>query len=94
MDFDFLKNNPSLQNISPEKLDFLMSFAQQNHAPDNQSMASSVMNAAGEAKNQGIQFSTSERELLINLLKQNMSKEEQQKVDKMMTLMQLMQRRQ
>ena len=30
MDYNFMKNNPDLSKISPEKLNFLMQFAAQN----------------------------------------------------------------
>ena len=69
MNLDFLKGNPALNDISPEKLQFLMDFASNNtDAKDAKSMASTVMNAANNAKQNGMTFSNTETTLLIELL--------------------------
>ncbi|MDE7436186.1 MAG: hypothetical protein K2N01_10280 [Lachnospiraceae bacterium] len=88
MNLDFLKGNPALNNISPEKLQFLMDFASQNHSGgDMKSMANTMMNAANNARSQGMTFSNTETELLIEILKQNMSEEERKKADQMLKMM-------
>ena len=89
MNLDFLKGNPALNDISPEKLQFLMDFASNNaDTKDAKSMASTVMNAANNAKQNGMTFSNTETTLLIELLKQNMSEAERVKADKMLQMMQ------
>lgn len=94
MNLDFLKGNPALNDISPEKLQFLMDFASNNtDAKDAKSMASTVMNAANNAKQNGMTFSNTETTLLIELLKQNMSEAERAKTDKMLQMMQMLQKR-
>ena len=94
MNLDFLKGNPALNDISPEKLQFLMDFASNNtDAKDAKSMASTVMNAANNAKQNGMTFSNTETTLLIELLKQNMSEAERAKTDKMLQKMQMLQKR-
>ena len=94
MNLDFLKGNPALNDISPEKLQFLMDFASNNtDAKDAKSMASTVMNAANNAKQNGMTFSNTETTLLIELLKQNMSEAERVKADKMLQMMQMLQKR-
>lgn len=93
MNLDFLENNPALQNISKEKLNFILDFAQKANCKDNQSAASSIAGAASQAKRQGIQFSSAETTLLIELLKQNMSEAERKKADRMLMLIQTMQKR-
>lgn len=93
MNLDFLKGNPALNDISPEKLQFLMDFASNNaDTKDAKSMASTVMNAANNAKQNGMTFSNTETTLLIELLKQNMSEAERVKADKMLQMMQMLQK--
>jgi hypothetical protein len=94
MNLDFLKGNPALNDISPEKLQFLMDFASNNaDTKDAKSMASTVMNAANNAKQNGMTFSNTETTLLIELLKQNMSEAERVKADKMLQIMQMLQKK-
>ena len=94
MNLNFLKGNPALNDISPEKLQFLMDFASNNtDAKDAKSMASTVMNAANNAKQNGMTFSNTETTLLIELLKQNMSEAERVKADKMLQMMQMLQKK-
>jgi len=94
MNLDFLKGNPALNDISPEKLQFLMDFASNNaDTKDAKSMASTVMNAANNAKQNGMTFSNTETTLLIELLKQNMSEAERVKADKMLQMMQMLQKK-
>lgn len=88
MNLDFLKGNPALNDISPEKLQFLIDFATHNQpGGDTKSMASTMMNAATTARKQGMTFSDTETELLVEILKQNMSEVERQKADQMLKLM-------
>lgn len=94
MNLDFLKGNPALNDISPEKLQFLMDFASNNaDTKDAKSMASTVMNAANNAKQNGMTFSNTETTLLIELLKQNMSEAERVKADKILQMMQMLQKK-
>lgn len=93
MNLDFLSNNPNLQNIDKQKLDFLMEFAGQNPTGDAKNMAGVLMNAAATAKNNGVEFSQDETDVLFELLKQNMSPPEQKKADQVMMLMKTMRRR-
>lgn len=93
MNLDFLKNNPNLNSMDPEKLNFLMNFAMQNPSGDSKQMASTLMNAATSAKNKGVDFTSDETEVLVELLKQNMSPDEQKKADQIMLLMKNMRRK-
>ena len=87
MEFDFLTNNPMLKNISPEKLEFLMNFASAEKPNDIKDMMPFLLGTMNSAKKQNIQFSDPETELLVNILKQNMSPEEAAKADKIIKLM-------
>ncbi len=93
MNLDFLKNNPNLKNMDAEKLSFLMDFASKNPSGDAKQMASVLMGAANTAKNKGVEFTPDETDILIELLKQNMSPQEQQKTDQIMMLMRTMRKK-
>jgi len=87
MDISDLLKQGNMGNISPEKLNFLLQFANQQHPQNAKDMASELTKAAGTAKSNGIEFSSSERDLMIDILKQNMSEEEQKKTDMIISLM-------
>lgn len=87
MENNFLGNNPLLSGMSPEKLQFLMNFASSKKPTDIKEMMPFLMSTMSTAKSKNIQFSEPETELLVNILKQNMSPEESEKADKIMKLM-------
>lgn len=87
MAYDFLENNPLLANMSPEKLQFLMHFASSEKPTDMKEMLPFLLSVSNSAKAKDIQFTDPETELLVNILKQNMSEEEAKKADKIMQLM-------
>ena len=55
-------------------------------------MSSMIMGAVNNAKKEGIQFTPNETDLIIEILKQNMSPEEQRKADQILLLMKNMRR--
>lgn len=87
MNNDFFNNNEQFKNLSPEKLNFLMQFANQQKGNTPKEMSNSLMGAMNTAKQQGIQFSPNETDMLIEVLKQNMSPEEQRKADQILMMM-------
>lgn len=89
-----LLNNPQLQNISPDKLALLMELAQKNSSSNGspQEMAASLKNASEAAQKQGVNFSSSERDMIIEVLKQSMPPQEQKKIDLLMGMMKNMKR--
>lgn len=89
-----LLNNPQLNDISPEKLALLMELAQKNSTSGNtpKDMADSLKNASETAKQEGMNFSNGERDMIIEVLKQGMSPQEQKKVDLLMQMMNSMKR--
>ena len=87
MDNNLFKNNPECNNLSPEKLAFLMNFANAKKPTQMQEMMPFLMSSMQQAKKENIQFSQSESDLLINLLKQNLSPQEAHKVDMMLRIM-------
>lgn len=88
MENDFFKNNPAFQNLSPEKLSFLMNFANSPKPANTKDMAPFLLGALNSAKKNNIRFTQPESELLISILKQNMPPEEAAKADKIIRLIQ------
>ncbi|MCD7865688.1 MAG: hypothetical protein LUG54_06665 [Clostridiales bacterium] len=82
-----LKNNPAFQNLSAEKLEFIMNFMNQKKTSDAKDMMAMLMAFSGKAKNQGIQFSDNETDFIIEQLKVSMSPEERQKTDLILRMM-------
>ena len=87
MDYNFLSNNPMLKNMSPEKMQFLMNFANAKKPTDMKEMMPFLLSTMNSAKKSNIQFTGPETELLITILKQNMSADEADKADKIIKLM-------
>lgn len=87
MTYDFLQNNPLLKDMSPEKLQFLMNFASSPKPKEMKEMLPLLLTTMNSAKANNIQFTDPETELLIMILKQNMSEEESKKADKIIQLM-------
>lgn len=85
MDTSFL-NNPMFQSLPREKQQFLQAFAAQPHNGNANELAGQLSNAAMQAKTQGLSFTDAETTLLIDMLKQNMSLEEQKKADRIIQL--------
>ena len=84
MENDVFKTNPVFQNLSPEKLSFLMNFANSKKPTE---MMPFLLGTLSSAKKQNIQFTKPETELMISILKQSMSPEEAEKADKIIRLM-------
>ena len=74
-----LLNNPMFQSLPKEKQQFLQAFAAQPHNGNANELAGQLSNAAMQAKAQGLSFTDAETTLLIGMLKQNMSLEEQKR---------------
>lgn len=89
MESNDLKNNPAFQNLSPEKLEFLMNFMGQQKTNNAKDMMAMLMAFSNKAKGQGIQFSSSETDFIIEHLKESMSPQERQRVDMILNMMKL-----
>ena len=62
-----------------------MNFANAKKPSQMQEMMPFLLSSMTQAKTQNIQFTSSEADLLIEVLKQGLSKEEAKKVDMLMT---------
>ena len=87
MDPSLLLNNPQLNNISPEKLQFLMEMASQNPGSTPKDMMSALTAASSAAQNKGVSFDNSETELIVEVLKMSMPEGERRKADMILSMM-------
>ena len=87
MDPSLLLNNPQLSNISPEKLQFLMEMANQEKGTSPKDIASALMSASADAQKKGVGFDNTETDLIVEVLKQNMSEAERKKADMILAMM-------
>lgn len=79
--------NALFQNLSPEKLQFLMNF-QNMEKPQETNQAGPFLNKTMEqAKQEGIQFSKDETSMIMELLMQNMPEQERKKAEILMMLL-------
>lgn len=84
---DDVLNNPDFNGINPEKLDFLRRFAGKNTASSATEMASILMQAMNTSKEENVQFTSQETELMFSILKSRLSPSEQAKADMIYRMM-------
>ncbi len=75
-------NNPMLQNMDPVKLELIQTAATQTAGKSGKSMPPVLMSIITSANKQGIQFSPEEVTLILNILKQGKSEQEQKQIDR------------
>ena len=80
-------NNPALSGIDPDKLQMLSLLAQQAQEKKQNELLPFLMAAASQSRNSNIEFSSSERDAIINVLKSGKSPQEIQKIDRICALM-------
>ena len=87
MDQNFFSQNPAFQNISPEKLAFLMNFMNQEKPNSSRDMMAFLMNFVAKAKNQNLSFTTDETDFIIQHLRQGLNPAEQQRIDRVLQML-------
>lgn len=87
MDPSILLNNPNLKNINPEKLALLKELSSNANGKTAKELLPILMAATSTAKEKGIEFNTSEKDLIIDVLKQQMTPEEQKKADMLLKML-------
>ena len=80
MDQNFFTQNPDFQNISPEKLAFLMNFMNQEKPDSSRDMMTFLMSFVTKARNQNLSFTTDETDFIIQHLRQGLNPAEQQRI--------------
>ena len=84
---DLLKNNPLLTGMDPEKIDFLLSFSQKEKPTNMKDAMPFLLANMNIAKNNNINFSKPEIQLIAELLSKNLSTAEKTKVNRIMSMM-------
>ncbi len=87
MDQNFFSQNPAFQNISPEKLAFLMNFMNQEKPNSSRDMMAFLMNFVTKARNQNLSFTTDETDFIIQHLRQGLNPVEQQRIDRVLQML-------
>lgn len=83
-------NHPNLKNIDKEKLNLILSLAEQSGNKQQKEMIPFLLAAASKTKSQGINFSSDEVDLIIDAMKVGKSKEEVQRMEQISNMMKLM----
>lgn len=84
---DFLLNNPLLSGMDPEKLQFIMSFAQKDKPTNMKDAMPFLLANMNIAKKQNINFSTPEIQLIAEILSKDLPPAEKNKVNRIMSMM-------
>lgn len=84
---DILKDNPLLRGMDPEKLQFLMNFAQKDKPSNMKDAMPFLLANMNIAKKQNINFSKPEIQLIAELLSKDLSPAEKSKVNRIMSMM-------
>lgn len=84
---DMLKGNPLLSGMDPEKLQFLMNFAQKDKPTTTQDAMPFLLANMNIAKQKNINFSKPEIQLIAELLSTDLSPTEKSKVNRIMSMM-------
>lgn len=79
-------NHPAMKNIDPVKLELIKTAAKQTEGKSGKSMAPIMMALITSANKKGIQFTPDEVSLIISILKEGKSKEEQDQIEHMLKM--------
>lgn len=75
------KSNPLLQSIDAEKLALLTELVEESKTKPSKEIVPYFLALNAKASQKGISFSDAETELILNVLKERMSKEDIKKID-------------
>ena len=75
-------NNPAMKNIDPAKLELIRMAASKTSGKTGKELAPVMLALITSANKQGIQFTPDEVTLILEILKQGKSKEEQEQIDR------------
>ena len=73
-------NNPAMKNIDPAKLELIRMAASKTSGKTGKELAPVMLALITSANKQGIQFTPDEVTLILEILKQGKSKEEQEQI--------------
>ena len=75
-------NNPAMQSMDPVKMELIRTAAAQTQGKSGKSLAPIMMALITNANKKGIQFTPDEFSLVLSVLKDGKSKEEQAQIDR------------
>ena len=75
-------NDPMLQNMDPLKIELIKTAAAQVDVNSSKSLPPILMSLIMSANRKGIRFSSDEMTLILGILKQGKSEQEQKQIDK------------
>lgn len=75
-------NDPLLRDMNPIKVELIKTAASQTSGKSGNSLAPVLMSLITSANRKGIRFSSEEITLILNILKQGKSEQEQQQIDR------------
>lgn len=79
-------NHPAMKNIDPLKLELIKSAATQTKGKSGKSLVPVMMALITSAQKKGIQFSSDEASLIIEILKEGKNPEEQTQIENMLKM--------
>lgn len=83
-------NHPNLKNIDPEKLQMLLSMADQTNGKKQNELLPFLMAAASQSRSKGMSFTPEEMDAIIEVLKMGKSPQEVQNMEKIRSMMKLL----
>ena len=78
--------HPAMQNIDPIKLELIRTAARQTQGKSGKALAPVMMALITSANKKGIQFTPEEMSLVLSILKEGKSKEEQDQIENMVQM--------
>ena len=79
-------NHPAMKNIDPLKLELIKTAARQTRGKNGKSLAPVMMALITSANKKGIQFTPDEMSLILSILKEGKSDEEQKQIESMVQM--------
>ena len=84
---DFFANNPLLSGMDPQKLQFIMNFAQKDKPTNMKDAMPFLLANMNLAKKQNINFSNPEIQLIAEILTKDLPDSEKAKINRIMSMM-------
>ncbi len=79
-------NHPSMKNMDPVKLELIRNAAKRTEGKSGRSLAPVMMALITGAQKNGIRFTPEEMTMVISILKEGKSKEEQEQIENMVSM--------
>lgn len=79
-------NHPSMQDMDPLKLELIKNAAQRTEGKSGRSLAPVMMSLITGAQKNGIRFTPDEMTMVISILKEGKSEEEQAQIENMVNM--------